>query len=88
MTAADARAWTATLVAGGAVAGVVWGLLETLRRAVVQVDREVDAVWLAGQHVAANTQTSHLLAGTREQGAALLEALPDGDRASMEGPSA
>lgn len=87
MNAADGRAWTGTLVAGGAVAGVVWALLEALRRSVVEVQRGVDEVWAAGQQVAANTQTTHLLATTRERGAALLTALDQGSEASIaEGP--
>ncbi len=80
MNAADERAWAGTLVAGGVVAGVVWGLLEALRRSVTEVDRGVDAVWAAGQRVAANTQSTHLLAATHEHTAALLAALqPVGD---------
>jgi hypothetical protein len=88
VNAADERAWTGTLVAGGAVAGVVWALLEALRRSVVEVERGVGDVWTAGQQVAANTQTTHLLGTTRDHGAALLAALEQGPEASAEGPGA
>lgn len=89
MNAADGRAWAGTLVAGGAVAGVVWALLEALRRSVLEVERGVDAVWAAGQQVAANTQTTHLLGTTREHCAALLAALEQGpDGSAAEGPRA
>lgn len=88
MTAADTRAWTRTLVVGGAVAGVVWGLLEALRRSVIKVEQGVDEVWAAGQRVAANTQTSHLLGATSDHSAALRAALERGHDWTMEGPRA
>ncbi|WP_219415780.1 hypothetical protein [Pseudonocardia nigra] len=89
MNAADERAWKQTLVAGGVVAGVVWGLLETLRRSVVEVDRNVDAVWAAGQKVAANTQTTHLLGTTSAHSAALGAALDQAEESTAtEGPTA
>jgi len=71
----DDAAWTGTLVAGVVVAGVVWGLLETLRRSVVRVEAAVDEVWAAGQRVARNTQTTHLLSGTARHSAELRDAL-------------
>jgi uncharacterized membrane protein len=72
---ADAARWRATLVAGLVVAVVVWGLLEALRRAAVAVDTAVADLWTAGKRLAQNTQAAHLLTGTRDGGAALLEEL-------------
>ena len=81
---ADAARWRASLVVGLVVAVVVWALLELLRRAAVDVERSVEDVWTAGKRLAQNTQTTHLLAGTRDGGVALLEELqrhrrPTGD---------
>jgi len=71
----DLAAWRASL-AGGLVAAVaVWGLLEALRRAAVDVEESVEAVWTAGKRLAQNTQTAHLLTQTRDGGVALLEEL-------------
>ena len=72
---ADAAAWRASLAGGLVVAGAVWGLLEALRRAVGGVDEAVEVLWTAGKRVAQNTQTSHLLDGTKAGGAGLLEEL-------------
>ena len=78
-------AWRASL-AGGLVAAVaVWGLLEALRRAADDVDEAVAEVWTAGKRLAQNTQTSHLLLGTRDQGVDLLEEL-ERHRKLKEGP--
>lgn len=79
------KAWRGTLVAGLGVAVVVTGLLETLRRTVDEVDAAVDRVWAAGQGVAQNTQTAHLLAGTRKGGGALVEELERHKAAQDEG---
>jgi len=68
---ATVRAWTRTLVAGLVVAGVVWALLETLRRTVKRVEEAVDRVWRAGKHVARQTQVAHLLGATAARGAEL-----------------
>ena len=65
------RAWGGTLLAGLVVAGVVWALLERLRRTVHRVEEAVDRVWLAGQHVARQTQVAHLLGATAARGAEL-----------------
>jgi hypothetical protein len=71
----DVAAWRASL-AGGLVAAVaVWGLLEALRRSVHDVEESVEAVWTAGKRLAQNTQTAHLLNGTRDGGVGLLEEL-------------
>ena len=86
MNAADERAWKQTLLAGGVVAGAVWGLLEALRRSVVEVDRSVDAVWAAGQRVASNTQVTHLLGPTAAHSANLLDALQHPEHPTAEGP--
>lgn len=67
--------WSVTLAVGLVVALVVWGLLEALRRTVVEVERAVDDVWTMGKRVAQNTATSHLLATTKERGGELLEEL-------------
>jgi hypothetical protein len=71
----DLAAWRASLVGGVVVAGAVWGLLEALRRAAVDVDESVEVLWTAGKRLAQNTQTAHLLDGTRDGGVALLEEL-------------
>ncbi len=71
----DLAAWRASLVGGLVVAGAVWGLLEALRRAAVDVERSVEDVWTAGKRLAQNTQAAHLLDGTRDGGVALLEEL-------------
>ena len=68
-------AWRASLAGGLVVAGAVWGLLEGVRRSAVDVDEAVEAVWTAGKRLAQNTQTAHLLVGTRERGTELLEEL-------------
>ncbi len=71
----DLAAWRASLVGGLVVAGAVWGLLEALRRAAAEVDESVETLWTAGKRLAQNTQTAHLLDGTRDGGVALLEEL-------------
>ncbi len=68
-------AWRASLGGGLVVAVAVWGLLEGVRRGAVAVDEAVSDVWTAGKRLAQNTQTTHLLVGTREQGTQLLEEL-------------
>lgn len=65
-------AWAVTLVVGLVVALVVWGLLEQLRRTVLEVERSVDDVWTMGKRVAGNTATTHLLGTTKERGVELL----------------
>ncbi len=75
LSASNTRAWCATLVGGLVVAAVVCSLLERLRRAVAQVERGVDDVWAAGQRVAHNTATTHLLTTTKQSSAELLEAV-------------
>lgn len=68
-------AWWSTLAAGAVVLGVVWALLEWLRRTVIGVDEAVAALWTAGKRVAQNTQTTHLLGTTKTRGVELLEEL-------------
>ena len=80
----EAARWRVSLGAGLVVAIVVWMLLELLRRAAVDVERSVEDVWTAGKRLAQNTQTAHLLNGTRDGGVALLSELerhrePTGD---------
>ena len=72
---ADAARWRVSLIIGLVVAVVVWALLEILRRSAVDVERSVEDVWTAGKRLAQNTQTAHLLTGTRDGGVALLEEL-------------
>ena len=67
--------WWATLGVGLVVALVVWGLLEVLRRSVLEVERAVDDVWTMGKRLAQNTATSHTLLTTKERGVELLEEL-------------
>jgi ABC-type protease/lipase transport system fused ATPase/permease subunit len=79
--------WWVTLGVGLVVALVVWGLLEALRRTVLEVERAVDDVWTMGKRVAQNTATSHLLATTQERGGELLEELePHRRRGGGGGP--
>ena len=68
-------AWRATLVGGVVVIVAVAGLLEALRRSVSAVDARVSDLWQAGQLLAANTQTAHLLDQTRSRSADILAAL-------------
>ena len=72
---ADAARWRASLVVGLVVAVVVWALLEVLRRSASDVERAVEDLWTAGKRLAQNTQAAHLLTGTRDGGAALLDEL-------------
>ena len=66
-------AWWITLAVGLVVALVVWALLEILRRTVEKIDTRVSELWEMGQHVAQNTQTSHLLGPTVARGTELAE---------------
>ena len=68
-------AWLITLIVGLVVAGVVWALLELLRRTVDDVERAVDEVWTMGKRVAQNTATTHTLQVTKARGGELLEEL-------------
>jgi hypothetical protein len=72
---ANERAWVITLAVGLVVALVVTALLEILRRTVLNVEKGVDDVWTSGKLVAQNTQTTHLLQGTRAGGLELREEL-------------
>ena len=67
--------WWVTLGIGLVVALVVWGLLEVLRRSVLEVERAVDDVWTMGKRLAQNTATSHTLLTTKERGVEPLEEL-------------
>ena len=67
--------WWVTLAVGLVVAVVVWILLERLRRAVEQVDRDVSDVWTMGKRVAQNTSTTYLLQTTKARGVELAEEL-------------
>jgi hypothetical protein len=64
--------WWVTLGVGLVVALVVWGLLELLRRSVLEVERAVDDVWTMGKRLAQNTATTHTLLTTKERGVELL----------------
>jgi ABC-type protease/lipase transport system fused ATPase/permease subunit len=75
-----------TLGVGLVVALVVWGLLEALRRTVLEVERAVDDVWTMGKRLAQNTATSHLLATTKERGVELLEELEEHRSTTGGGP--
>lgn len=70
-------AWWITLAVGLVVALVVWGLLEVLRRTVLEVERAVNDVWTMGKRVAQNTATTHLLATTKARGGELLVELEE-----------
>lgn len=71
----EETAWLITCIVGLVVAGVVWALLEALRRTVNEVDRAVTDVWTMGKRVAQNTATSHTLQVTKARGGELLEEL-------------
>mgnify|MGYP000108941478 CR=1 FL=1 len=68
-------AWWIALGVLLVVAVVVWALLELLRRAVLEVDAGVTAVWTMGKRVAQNTQTTYLFGTTKARGGDLLEEL-------------
>jgi uncharacterized membrane protein len=78
--------WWVTLGVGLVVALVVWGLLEALRRTVLEVERAVDDVWTMGKRLAQNTATTHLLATTKARGGELLEELEEHRSATGGGP--
>ncbi len=80
----DEARWAVTLAVGGVVLVTVAGLLEALRRSVVQVDAAVDRVWTAGKLVAQNTQAAHLLDGTAARAAALRHQLGSPNGAGKE----
>lgn len=65
------RAWCATLAGGVVVLVAVGGLLETLRRAALDVNEAVDGIWTAGKQLAQSTQAAHLLETTKERTGAL-----------------
>ena len=77
--------WWITLGVGLIVALVVWGLLEALRRTVLEVNRAVDDVWTMGKRLAQNTATTHLLTTTTERGGELLEELEEHRSAARGG---
>jgi ABC-type protease/lipase transport system fused ATPase/permease subunit len=77
--------WWVTLGVGLVVALVVWGLLEALRRTVLEVERAVDDVWTMGKRLAQNTATTHLLQTTKERGGELLEELEEHRSAARGG---
>lgn len=58
----------------------VTGLLEALRRSVLEVDRRVDALWTSGQRLAGVTQAAHLLSETGRRSAELRAGLNGGTR--------
>ena len=68
-------AWWITLLVGLVVAGVVWALLERLRRAVREVEEAAAAAWAGGKQVERNTIMTYLLKNTRTRGAELVEEL-------------
>lgn len=81
---ANEALWWITLATGLLIALVVWGLLEALRRTVLDVGRGVSELWTMGKRVAQNTQTSHLLETTKARGGDLLAEL-EHHRAATEG---
>jgi len=68
-------AWWAACGVGLVVAGVVWFLLEWLRRTVDAISEGVTAIWTMGKRVAQNTQTTHVLGTTKARSVDLLEEL-------------
>jgi hypothetical protein len=77
---ATERRWAATLAGGVVVLVAVTGLLEALRRSVLEVDRRVDALWNSGQRLAGVTQAAHLLGETGRRSGQLRAALDGGTR--------
>jgi hypothetical protein len=73
LSSAAETAWWVSLGVGLVVALVVWGLLETLRRTVNEIEAAVSRVWTMGKRVAQNTSTTHMLVSTRELGVELAE---------------
>ena len=73
--------WWLALIVGLVVAVVVWGLLEVLRRSVLEINRAVLDVWTMGKRVAQNTQMAHVLERTADRGNDLVREL-DQHRAS------
>ena len=70
-------AWWIALGVGLAVAGVVWVLLEVLRRSVLAVREGVDAVLSMGGRLAQNTWTVQLFETTKERAVELLGELEE-----------
>ena len=68
-------AWWVAIGVFLVVALVVWALLEVLRRAVLDVDQGVTAVWTMGKRLAQNTQTTYLFGTTKVRGLELLKEL-------------
>ncbi|MDP8958859.1 MAG: hypothetical protein M3N51_06590 [Actinomycetota bacterium] len=69
----DTTLWWIALGLGLVVALVAVALLQTLLRAVGQIEREVQAAWEAGTRVAANTATTWMLGQTPQAVAELKE---------------
>ncbi len=69
---ANETLWWITLAAGLVIALVVWGLLEALRRTVLDVERGVSELWTMGKRLAQNTQAAHILQTTQTRGGDLL----------------
>ena len=78
------RAWWITLAGGLVVALVVTFLLERLRRAVAQVEEQVEKLWTSGKHLAQNTQAAHLLSTTVTRTAELADEV-EAHRQAVEG---
>lgn len=69
------NAWVYTLVVGFVVLLVVIALLETLRRTVLKLERDLWSTWESGKDVVRNTATTYQLKNVRDAGGELVEEL-------------
>jgi len=68
-------AWVYTLVVAVVVLLVVIALLETLRRTVLQLERDLWTTWVSGKSVVRNTATTYQLKNARDASNDLAEEL-------------
>lgn len=69
------QAWWYTLIAALVVLLVVIALLEGLRRAVKQLEKDLWHTWVSGKSVVKNTATTYLLKNTRDSSNELVQEL-------------
>jgi len=69
------NAWVYTLVVAVVVLLVVIALLETLRRTVLQLERDLWTTWVSGKAVVRNTATTYQLKNARDASNDLAEEL-------------
>jgi len=69
------QAWQFTLIAAVVVLLVVIALLEGLRRACKQLEKDLWHTWVNGKAVVKNTATTYLLKNTRDSSNELVQEL-------------